>query len=222
MGRSAPGQEDFALKSTSRHANIDFRAVAGYLLALLALLAGCSSGSRAGRGQFPAGSSRETGMYTFDSGRTAFTGRYREALQRMADQDYAGAEAIYRELVEAEPGNRDGYIGLGGSLLMQERYEAARAVYLQAAELVPETAEAWIGLGSASIRCGAFEPAEAAYRRALELDPANSEAHYGLALSLEGLGRVAEAAAELEWIQAHDPGWEWMPVVEEKLERLRE
>jgi cytochrome c-type biogenesis protein CcmH/NrfG len=141
---------------------------------------------------------RVPGAYTFSEGDTAYAHRYQDALEHMGKNEYCEAEAIYRELIEKEPDNSNGYIGLGSALTLQDRYEEALEAYADAMKISPDSVEALIGLGSASYMLADFQNASSYYAKALEQDGENSNAHWGLAITLVRMGQEGAALAHLE------------------------
>ncbi|MFN2143727.1 MAG: tetratricopeptide repeat protein [Anaerolineales bacterium] len=146
------------------------------------------------------------GAYTFTEGTTSYPQLYRQAVRHLQQGEYTEAEAVYGDLIEKEPENSNGYIGLGASLNLQGRYAEAREAYLEALEIAPDSVEALIGLGSAFLMQGEYEKAKQQYTRALELALEDPNAHWGLALALERLGETEAASEHLEKVIELSPG----------------
>ena len=127
------------------------------------------------------------------------------------------AEAIFQELVELEPDNSNGYIGLGTSLSLGGKLESAVDAYQTALKLSPNSTDALIGLGSAFLMMADYSKAEDCYTQALIFVPGNPNAHWGLALALDYQGRVAEAKEHLEWILENEPNSSLSDYAREKI-----
>jgi tetratricopeptide (TPR) repeat protein len=140
------------------------------------------------------------GAYRFNARESSYPELYRRALERMNAQDFAAAEAVYVDLIEKEPRNPSGFIGLAASLIAQGRHQEAITAYNSALELSPDFVEALIGLGSAYSLMQDYERADEYYARAVALEPQNPNAHWGLALLLKSRGESEEAVAHLETV----------------------
>jgi tetratricopeptide (TPR) repeat protein len=171
-------------------------------LIFLPSLAGCLSRGNQNREEIES----VPGMFTYGGGRSRYDQAYRRAIEQMAEADFAGAEETYRNLIELEPLEAGAYIGLGSSLLLQDRFEEAENAYNQALQIAPQSIEALIGLGSTALQEGDLERALDRYTQAVELDPQNPDALWGVAISLQGLGRENEALELLIQIVALAPG----------------
>jgi predicted TPR repeat methyltransferase len=120
--------------------------------------------------------------------------------------DAAGAEGIYRRLIEVEPNNARAYFQLGNLMARLGNPAAAAEAFGRVVELRPEVAAAHFNLGNAYSEVGKFYEAEGAYRRSLELSTdIDADAAYNLARTLAELGRIHEAADFYERAIASDP-----------------
>ena len=146
------------------------------------------------------------GAFTFSEGKTAYRHLYRRAIEHLEQNEYRAAEAVYRELIEQEPGNANGYVGLGTALGLQERFREAETAYMQALRISPDSVAARIGLGSAYSGLDDLVRATEQYARALELDPDNLQAHWGLAVTFNRLGQTEESLEHLARIVELAPG----------------
>jgi Flp pilus assembly protein TadD len=171
-------------------------------LFLILFLAACQSLGVRNRQEIDTGS----GMYTYGEGKSSYSQEYRQAIDRLAKGDFAGAEAIYRRLAELEPSQAGAYIGLGSSLLKQDRFDEAEDAYNQALLIAPKSVQAWIGLGSTAHLQADLEGALVRFSQAVELDPQNPDAHWGAAIVLRELGRETEALDHLASVIALAPG----------------
>ncbi len=138
------------------------------------------------------------GAVKISEGRSSLVTLYEDAAEHLSNQEFKEAEEIYRKILEVEPDKANGYIGLGSSLIYQDRLDEAYEAYLEAQRLSPESVAVQIGLGSIFYLYGDYQVSERYYAKALELDPTQPDAHWGRALALEMLGRGKEAIHHLE------------------------
>lgn len=169
----------------------------GVVVALLALaLAGCPGGSSRGGD----GSSGGESPVTFDDEAAANRAPpASEAVERgeslLASGDAAGAEAAFREAIEAEPEDVRAHLDLGLSLEMQERFEDAEQAYRAAIALDGEFAEALNNLGVLLRDTGRIDEAVEVLGAAVRARPGFASAQLNYGLVLEELGRADEAMA---------------------------
>jgi tetratricopeptide (TPR) repeat protein len=119
--------------------------------------------------------------------------------------DYSGAAAAYEQAARLDPGSLPARIGLGSSLLAQERHDEARQAYEVAARLHPEDPWPYFGLGQVETVTGRTEQALAAYREFARLQPGDPNAQGRIGRALHGLGRFPEAVLAFEKAEALDP-----------------
>ncbi|MFB2767753.1 tetratricopeptide repeat protein [Pelatocladus sp. BLCC-F211] len=101
-----------------------------------------------------------------------------------ASEDFAQAEAIWREALRRKPKDPDVWVFLGRSLRLQGKLDEALATYKKAIELNPRNPYAWNGLGNTlGSQENKLDEAETAYRKAIQIDP-----HFSLAYN--NLGNV--------------------------------
>ncbi|MCG6964540.1 MAG: tetratricopeptide repeat protein [Acidobacteria bacterium] len=122
------------------------------------------------------------------------------------------AEREYRKAVELDPELVEGWVNLGGALLLKWDFEAALEANLEAVRLRDDIALAHYNLGQSYLYKGDAEGLVRANHRVLELDPDNAAGHYFLAVGLLALDRVGEARAELAAAMAlgHRPSPEFL------------
>lgn len=114
-----------------------------------------------------------------------------EALE--AQGDLAGAEAGYRRLLAALPGQP---VLLARLALVRKAVGAfgeAESLLRRAISAAPQVAAFHNNLGNVLRNVGRFNDAEASYRKALSLQPIYGEAAYNLGVVLEDLKRSEEA-----------------------------
>ena len=124
-----------------------------------------------------------------------------EALQAAFQHHQAGrfaqAEAIYRQILAAQPGNADAWHHLGQLAHQVGRRDAAIEWIRQAIAISPGNALMHSNLGEVYRAEGRLDEAIASYQRALALAPNLAEAHNNLGNALRRKGQVAEAVASI-------------------------
>ena len=108
------------------------------------------------------------------------------------------AEALYRRAVHSDPGDADGYIGLGEALEGQQRSADAERALRQAIDSEPTYWGAQNALGNFLFRHGRTAQAALVYGRVTELIPASPLAFNNLGAALEMGGDFHGAASAFE------------------------
>ncbi|MBI3882015.1 MAG: tetratricopeptide repeat protein [Verrucomicrobia bacterium] len=190
------------------------RASAGCVLALTALLAGCSPSGPGllsdgekliKQGRFadairklePARDRLPKEARAWNLLGLAYhgQGRTREALE-----SYRQALALNRDLVAAR-------YNLGCLYSEQENYPAALNEFITFTSLRPNSAEAWTRLGVAQAKVKQTDAAEKSLTYALKLQSKNPEALNALGLIQVGRHKTRDAAAQFEEALAQDTGY---------------
>jgi tetratricopeptide (TPR) repeat protein len=109
--------------------------------------------------------------------------------------DLARAEAIYRQVLQAEPAHAGAWFLLGLACRGRGALGEAEAAYRQALRLRPDFLEARNNLGNVLAALGRLDEAAGCYRDVLRLRPDHVEAHNNLGAALRHLGDLAGAAA---------------------------
>ena len=120
---------------------------------------------------------------------------FEHARERHRSGRLPEAEALYRQILAAEPRHTDALHLLGVLAGQTGRSEAAVEFIRQAIALRPDHAEAHKNLGIALRACGKMDDAIAAYREAIALQPDYAEAHKNLGSAMYHIGRLDEAIA---------------------------
>lgn len=126
--------------------------------------------------------------------------------------DLAGAQALYRQILAANPDQFDALHLLGVSESQLGRNDAAIELIRRALMIRPDHAEAHANLGTALVDLGRPDEAIDSYRRAVALRPDLAGLHYNLAGVLRVGERLDEAAASYRraialqpnFVQAHN------------------
>ena len=117
------------------------------------------------------------------------------ALQRHQSGRLADAEALYRQVLAAQPDHSGALHHLGLIAHKTGRHDLAVDLIRQAIAFEPNNPIAHSNLGEAFRAAGRLDEAIAACRRALELKPAYPNACYNLGVALRERGQVGEAVA---------------------------
>jgi protein O-GlcNAc transferase len=131
------------------------------------------------------------------------------------------AEKLYRQALEVEPENADGWHLLGLLLAQRGNSEGGRKLIERAIQINPDADLYHVNLASLNGACGLNEQAVSGYRRAIELNPrVPAVVHAGLGQALAGLGRNEEAVQALEWAVKREPNVGWIVTLAEALGRI--
>lgn len=107
-----------------------------------------------------------------------------------ADEHFARALAL-------QPGYISAHYSWGVALLDQKRFDEAIAHFEQAVKLAPGHVDAYINLGNALMQVQRAAEAVPYYETALRIRP-GADVHYDLGVALVDLGRLDEAAIQLQ------------------------
>ena len=105
------------------------------------------------------------------------------------------AEALYRQILAAQPNHADVLHCLGVLAQQTGRLDLAVEWIGQSAMLNPANAAARVNLGEAFRAMGRPDEAIASFRRAIQLQPGLPEAHNNVGIALAGQGHFEEAMA---------------------------
>ena len=121
------------------------------------------------------------------------------------------AEALYRRVLELEPGNADALHLLGVVAHQRGENELAADLIGQAIARNDRVPAFHNNLGNALFALGSVEAAAEAYRRTLALQPEHADARFNLGAVYQAQGRPEEAAAAFEQVlrlrPAHVHAW---------------
>jgi hypothetical protein len=116
---------------------------------------------------------------------------------RQAGQ-FAEAEPLYRQILDANPGDCQALQGLGLLALSQGRFDAAIQQITQAIAVDGQQPSLHNNLGEAYRAAGRIPEARACYQKALQLNPAYGPAAFNLGLLEHSCGQPAEAQRAYE------------------------
>lgn len=117
----------------------------------------------------------------------------RTAVQRAASGDFATAERMFAQIVEARPNHGQALHFLGQVRLRLGRFAEAREPLERAAKFMPREATAHTNLGGCLMQLGAHAEALEALQRADRIKPGDAAISYNIGRAHEALGRLAEA-----------------------------
>ncbi|MEI7871611.1 MAG: tetratricopeptide repeat-containing glycosyltransferase family protein [Alphaproteobacteria bacterium] len=117
----------------------------------------------------------------------------RDALQRAAAGDFAGAEALFARAAEARPNAGQLLHLLGQVRLKLGRFAEAREPLERAASFLPRDAAAQVNLAGCLGRLGQHDGALEALERAARLSPGDAAIAHNKGRTLEALGRLDDA-----------------------------
>ena len=116
------------------------------------------------------------------------------ALQRHQEGRLADAEAIYRQILAAQPNHAD-TLHMLGILAHQTGRQHTEDLIHQAIAINPAGLHYHISLGNVLSAQGRTDDAIAGYRHVLRIDPNSVDAHYNLGIALQHQGHLEEAAS---------------------------
>lgn len=127
------------------------------------------------------------------------------AVQHHQAGRLAEAEALYRRVLAARPGQPDALHFLGVLAFQAGRHEAAAELIGQAIAVDSANPGYHANLGNVLKARGELDAALAAYRQAIALMPDFGDAHFNLGNTLQATGRMAEAAEAFRRAADIDP-----------------
>jgi tetratricopeptide (TPR) repeat protein len=127
------------------------------------------------------------------------------AVRRHQSGGLPQAEALYRQVIQAEPAHAAAHHMLGLLAHQTGRHDAAIELIRKAVTLNPADAGCRFNLGIALSAQGRFAEAEACFRQVLAMDPAHAGTHYNLGNALKDQGLMTEAAQSYRQALASNP-----------------
>lgn len=117
----------------------------------------------------------------------------RDAIQRASAGDFAAAEPLFAQVVDARPNSGQALHLLGQARLKLGRFAEAREPLERAAMFLPKEPAAQVNLAGCLSVLGAHAEALIALERATKLAPDNAAIAHNRGRTLEALGRADEA-----------------------------
>jgi protein O-GlcNAc transferase len=139
--------------------------------------------------------------------------RIRSAHGALRQGDFAGSEAIYREILEASPRNPDALHGMGTMLLQQGRAEEAIPYLEQAIDSGKVPGQFYINLAVALEQSGRVGKALKILKRGVSQHRDEAGLHQALGVFLYNRSRDAEALRSLEKAEKLDPDLPRLPLM---------
>jgi predicted Zn-dependent protease len=131
--------------------------------------------------------------------------KFGKAVELLRAGQYAEAETIFRELVEAQPQVPEFHQNLAFAYAHEQKWPEAEASYRKALELKPGDAVLITGLAGVYEDSGEVDKAGALLDEAIEKDPSNASLQYERGLLLVKAQKTDEAAEAFEKALAADP-----------------
>jgi tetratricopeptide (TPR) repeat protein len=125
------------------------------------------------------------------------------------------AAQAYRRALESDPDLVAAIINLANIRYAKDELAEAQALYERAILLDPSYFEAHFNLGNIHHDHGRYHEAEMCYRDALALNAEYPDAHFYLAVTLEKMGRSADARLHWQRYQSLEPQGEWVELARE-------
>jgi tetratricopeptide (TPR) repeat protein len=125
------------------------------------------------------------------------------------------AAQAYRRALDDDPDLVAAIINLANIRYAKDELAEAQALYERAILLDPSYFEAHFNLGNIHHDHGRYHEAEMCYRDALSLNADYPDAHFYLAVTLEKMGRSADARTHWQRYQALAPEGEWVELARE-------
>jgi tetratricopeptide (TPR) repeat protein len=131
------------------------------------------------------------------------------------ERNLDGAAASYRRALLFDPLLVPALVNLANIHYERDELVEADAIYEKSIRIDPECFEAYFNLGNIHHDLARYNEAVVAYREALAINPMYPEAHFYLAVTLEKLGRSAEARPHWQQYRELDPEGEFVELAKE-------
>ena len=128
----------------------------------------------------------------------------RDASERAASGDFAGAEPLFARVVEARPNAGQALHLLGQVRLKLGRFAEAREPLERAAKFLPRDPSAQVNYAGCLVHLGEHAAAIDALERAARLKPGDASIAYNKGRAFEALGRPADAERAYDEALGHD------------------
>jgi Flp pilus assembly protein TadD len=128
------------------------------------------------------------------------------AWQHHQSGNYARAEELYRQIVQADPDHADGWCFLGAACQAQGKLAEAETSYRRAIQMMPGHPSAQNCLGILLAKRGQLDEASVCFQRALEICPGDPDSHNNLGIILDMQGKRDKAIAHYQQALRGRPG----------------
>jgi tetratricopeptide (TPR) repeat protein len=158
------------------------------------------------------------GPFPFADPQAALAAQYFIEASRLDTGDERTAEdaaAAYRKALVIDPDLVPAIVNLANLHYARDEMIEAQALYERAIRLEPHCFEAHFNLGNIHHDLGRFELALVGYHQAVALNASYPEAHFYLAVTLEKMGRSADAKPHWKAYQELAPQGEWVELARE-------
>jgi len=115
------------------------------------------------------------------------------AIQLQRQEEFAGAEAVFREILKVDPENARAMHFSGVLAHQMGRSQDGVALIRESLALVPDAADWYNNLGIVLQESERFDEAIDAYTRAIAIDAGHANAYSNLGVLLRATGKLAEA-----------------------------
>ncbi len=147
------------------------RSVGIFALAAAVALSGCSA---AGIGRSSFGNSQLQVAEIADIGSYSADRALSEARAHFRNNDFGHSATLYKRVVEMQPENAEGYVGLGASYDRLKRFDLADRVYDSLYKISGGTAQYHNNVGYSHMLRGDLKVALTHFRKAEALAPGNA------------------------------------------------
>lgn len=96
--------------------------------------------------------------------------------------DYGHSATLYKRVVEVDPKNAEGFVGLGASYDRLRRFDLSDRIYAGLLKLTGPTVQYYNNVGYSNMLRGNLQAALASFRKAQALDPDNAVVANNIAL----------------------------------------
>lgn len=152
--------------------------------------------------------------------------RFQKGLVLYENQDYAGAIALFEQVIAQQASNDLARLLLGNALMKQGNLEAATAVFDDLIDRSPQNVDAYLSLGKALMRQGAIQAAIAQFKKAARIKPNKfAEPYRVLGLALKEQGQLDDAIAALtkaKSLYQAQSATEFVELVEQDLQQIEQ
>lgn len=126
-------------------------------------------------------------------------------LNAYTEQKLEQAEKHFQAALAQDPSHQEALLGLGATLIRQNRDADAEVHFKEVVELNPRSVRGWTGLGLARSGQGDAGGAVKAFEQAVALEPQNAEARVGLGMAYLEAGQPGKALDQARALEPINP-----------------